>query len=152
MDDALVEIYRKLRPGELPTVEAARTLFDRLLFDPKRYDLAKVGRHKFNDKLSLATRITGQTAAEDIADLETGEILVEKDNVISEELAIQIQNSGVNSVKIKCGEGSIIVLGNGVVDITNFVDEKVLKDLGIKELVNYRVLKDILDNNSFKSS
>ena len=146
IDDALVEIYRKLRPGELPTVEAARTLFDRLLFDPKRYDLAKVGRHKFNDKLSLATRITGQTAAEDIADLETGEILVEKDNVIDEEIAMQIQNSGVNSVKIKCGEGSIIVLGNGVVDIKNFVDEKVLKDLNIKELVNYKVLKDIIDN------
>ena len=143
-NDALIEIYKKLRPGELPTVDAARTLFDRLFFDPKRYDLAKVGRHKFDHKLSLASRITGQLAYETISDSETGEIFVEKDQIISEEVAKQIQNSGINSVAIKSGDSKIIVIGNGTVDITNFVSVD-LSDLHIKELVNYDVLKSILD-------
>ncbi len=142
--DSLVEIYKKLRPGELPTVEAAKTLFDRLFFDPKRYDLAKVGRHKFNNKLCLADRITGQTAADTISNPETGEILVEKDEVISEDKAWEIQNSGINSVYIKCGESKITVIGNGTVDISKFVDIDI-SDLKIKELVNYLALKDILD-------
>ncbi len=144
MDEALIEIYKKLRPGELPTVEAARTLFDRLFFDPKRYDLAKVGRHKFNNKLSLASRIKDQTAYETISDAETGEILVEKDQKITAEMALQIQNSGVNTVNIKCGDTFITVIGNGTVDINNFVDIDI-SDLHIKELVNYEVLKDILE-------
>ena len=148
-DDALIEIYKKLRPGELPTVEAAKTLFDRLFFDPKRYDLAKVGRHKFNGKLNLATRITGQIAFETIADPETGEVFVEKDNKITEEQAKAIQNSGINSVKVKCGETFINVIGNGTVDIHNFVSVDI-SDLKIKELVNYQVLKDILDHTEEK--
>ena len=143
MNEALIEIYKKLRPGELPTVEAARTLFDRLFFDPKRYDLAKVGRHKFNDKLSLAKRIRNQVSAETISDPTTGEILVDKDEKISEEIAWKIQNLGINSVKIKCGDSFIIVLGNGTVDIKNYVDIDI-SDLHIKELVNYAVLKEIL--------
>ena len=145
MNDSLVEIYKKLRPGELPTVEAARTLFDRLFFDPKRYDLAKVGRHKFNNKLCLADRITGQIAADTISNPETGEILVEKDEEISQDMAWQIQNAGINSVYIKCGESKITVIGNGTVDIKNFVDIDI-SDLKIKELVNYIALKNILDN------
>ena len=148
-DEALIEIYKKLRPGELPTVEAAKTLFDRLFFDPKRYDLAKVGRHKFNGKLNLATRITGQIAFETIADPETGEVFVEKDNKITEEQAKAIQNSGINSVKVKCGETFINVIGNGTVDIHNFVSVDI-SDLKIKELVNYQVLKDILDHTEEK--
>ena len=148
-DEALIEIYKKLRPGELPTVEAAKTLFDRLFFDPKRYDLAKVGRHKFNGKLNLATRITGQVAFETIADPETGEVFVEKDNKITEEQAKAIQNSGINSVKVKCGETFINVIGNGTVDIHNFVSVDI-SDLKIKELVNYQVLKDILDHTEEK--
>ena len=143
-DEALIEIYRKLRPGELPTVDAARTLFDRLFFDPKRYDLAKVGRHKFNGKLSLAERITGGIAYDTISDSETGEIFVEKDQVISADVAKQIQNSGINSVNLKVGDSKVTVIGNGTVDITNFVSVD-LSDLHIKELVNYQVLKSILD-------
>ncbi len=143
-DEALIEIYRKLRPGELPTVDAARTLFDRLFFDPKRYDLAKVGRHKFNSKLSLAERITGGIAYDTISDSETGEIFVEKDNVISADVAKQIQNSGINSVNLKVGDAKVTVIGNGTVDINNFVSVD-LSDLHIKELVNYQVLKSILD-------
>ena len=145
-DEALIEIYKKLRPGELPTVDAAKTLFDRLFFDPKRYDLAKVGRHKFNGKLSLADRITGQTAAESVVDPESGEVLVEKGEVITAEQAINIQNSGLNIVKVVVGEKTTNVIGNGTVDITAFVDSKTLKDFNTKELVNYNVLKDILDN------
>ena len=147
MNEALIEIYKKLRPGELPTVEAARTLFDRLFFDPKRYDLAKVGRHKFNDKLSLAKRIRNQVSAETISDPTTGEILVDKDEKISEEIAWKIQNLGINSVKIKCGDSFIIVLGNGTVDIKNYVDIDI-SDLHIKELVNYAVLKEIMEKTA----
>ena len=147
MNEALIEIYKKLRPGELPTVEAARTLFDRLFFDPKRYDLAKVGRHKFNDKLSLAKRIRNQVSAETISDPTTGEILVDKDEKISEEIAWKIQNLGINSVKIKCGDSFIIVLGNGTVDIKNYVDIDI-SDLHIKELVNYAILKEILEKTA----
>ena len=146
MNEALIEIYKKLRPGELPTVEAARTLFDRLFFDPKRYDLAKVGRHKFNDKLSLAKRIRNQVS-ETISDPTTGEILVDKDEKISEEIAWKIQNLGINSVKIKCGDSFIIVLGNGTVDIKNYVDIDI-SDLHIKELVNYAVLKEIMEKTA----
>ena len=145
-DDAIIEIYKKLRPGELPTVDAARTLFDRLFFDPKRYDLANVGRYKFNGKLNLATRITGQIAYNTISNPETGEIFVEKDEKIDEPTAIAIQNSGINSVDIKCGDSFIKVIGNGTVDIKEYVDEDTLSDLNIKELVNYAVLKDILAN------
>ena len=147
MNEALIEIYKKLRPGELPTVEAARTLFDRLFFDPKRYDLAKVGRHKFNDKLSLAKRIRNQVSAETISDPTTGEILVDKDEKISEEIAWKIQNLGINSVKIKCGDSFIIVLGNGTVDIKNYVNIDI-SDLHIKELVNYAVLKEIMEKTA----
>ena len=147
MNEALIEIYKKLRPGELPTVEAARTLFDRLFFDPKRYDLAKVGRHKFNDKLSLAKRIRNQVSAETISDPTTGEILVDKDEKISEEIAWKIQNLGINSVKIKCGDSFIIVLGNGTVDIKNYVDIDI-SDLHIKEFVNYAVLKEIMEKTA----
>ena len=143
-DEALIEIYKKLRPGELPTVDAARILFDRLFFDPKRYDLAKVGRHKFNKKLNLATRITGQVAFDTIADPETGEVFVEKGETISPEVAVNIQNSGINSVDILVKEQKVTVIGNGTVDIKSFVTAKDIGDLDIHELVNYEVLKDLI--------
>ena len=145
-EEALIEIYKKLRPGELPTIEAAKTLFDRLFFDPKRYDLAKVGRHKFNMKLSLATRITNQEAFEDIMDLQTGEVLVEKGQIISAEIANQIQNSGINTVAVKVKDSKVIIIGNGTVDIHNFVEESDLGDLKFKEYVNYSLLKSIIEN------
>ena len=143
-DEAIIDIYKKLRPGELPTVDAARTLFDRLFFDHKRYDLAKVGRYKFNGKLNLATRITGQIAYNTISNPETGEILVEKDQKIDEETAVAIQNAGINSVDVKCGDSFIKVIGNGTVDIKEYIDFDPA-EVGIKELVNYAVLKDILE-------
>ena len=144
-DEALIEIYKKLRPGELPTADAARNLFNGLLFDPRRYDLAKVGRYKFNKKLSLATRITGRIAYEDIADPETGEVLVEKDNMITEDVAIAIQNTGINVVNVNVDGKKVVVIGNGTVNIHNMLPDVDLSDLHIKEMVNYEVLKSIID-------
>ena len=97
-EEALIEIYKKLRPGELPTVEAARSLFNGLFFDNRRYDLAKVGRYKFNQKLDLATRIKGKVSASDIMDAETGEVFVQAGEVISAEVAEDIQNSHATHV------------------------------------------------------
>ena len=142
-DEAIIEIYKKLRPGELPTVDAARNLFNGMFFDARRYDLAKVGRYKYNLKLNLANRIQNKVAFEDIINPETGEIMVEKDNIISKEVAQEIQNSGINVVDIKVEDKKVRIIGNGTVDIKKFVDFDI-SDLGIKELVNYEVLKSIL--------
>ena len=144
-DEALIEIYKKLRPGELPTVDAARNLFNGLFFDPRRYDLAKVGRYKFNKKLSLASRIEGKVAFEDIVDPETGEVLVEKDNVISEETAENIQNSGINVVDVKVDDKKVRIIGNGTVNIHKYLPNVDVSDLHIKEYVNYEVLKSIVE-------
>ena len=149
-EEALIEIYKKLRPGELPTVDAARNLFNGLFFDDKRYDLARVGRYKYNKKLSLAERITNRIAFNDIIDPQTGELLVEKDTQITKEQAIQIQNTGINVIDLKINDRKIRIIGNGTVDIKAFVDEKTLKDIVIKEKVNYEVLKNILDNTDKK--
>ena len=146
-EEAIVEIYKKLRPGELPTVDAARNLFNNLFFDPRRYDLAKVGRYKFNKKLSLASRIENKVAFSDIINGETGEVLVEADSVITPEVARDIQNSGINVVDIKVGDRKVRIIGNGTVDIHDFVE---LKNLEVKENVNYEVLKNILENNEEK--
>ena len=142
-DEAIVEIYKKLRPGELPTVDAARNLFNGMFFDARRYDLAKVGRYKYNLKLNLANRIQNKVAFEDIINPETGEIMVEKDSIISKEVAQEIQNSGINVVDIRVDDKKVRIIGNGTVDIKKFVNFDI-SDLGIKELVNYEVLKSIL--------
>ena len=149
-DDALIEIYKKLRPGELPTVEAARNLFNGLFYDGRRYDLARVGRFKFNQKLSLARRIKGQVAAKDVVNAETGEVFVQAGEVISEEVAKNIQNSGINSVDIIHEEQTVRVIGNGTVDIHEYLPKVNLKELNIKEEVNYEVLKDIVENTAKK--
>ena len=145
-EEALIEIYKKLRPGELPTVDAARNLFNGLFFDPRRYDLAKVGRYKYNKKLSLATRIAGKVAFEDIIDPSTGEVLVEKDNVISEEVAEDIQNAGINIVDLKFNDRKVRVIGNGTVNIHKYLPTVDVSDLHIKEYVNFNVLKSIVDS------
>lgn len=144
-DEALIEIYKKLRPGELPTVEAAKSLFNGLFFDHRRYDLSKVGRFKFNQKLSLATRITGKISYDDIIDPSTGELLVEKDTEISADVAEAIQNTGINIVDVKVNDKKVRVIGNGNVNIHNFVTDVDISDLHFKEYVNYEVLKSILD-------
>ena len=152
-EDALIEIYKKLRPGELPTVDAARNLFNGLFFDDRRYDLARVGRYKYNKKLNLASRITNMVAYEDVINPETGELFVGKDEVITKDVATEIQNSGINVVDVKYEDKKIRIIGNGTVDIKAYVSEDVLKNVKakqIKELVNYEVLKNILENTDEK--
>lgn len=149
-DEALIEIYKKLRPGELPSVDAARNLFNGLFFDERRYDLARVGRYKFNKKLGLASRIKNQVAFDDIVDEETGEVLVSKDTVISEEMARKIQDAGINVVNVKVNDKKVVIIGNGTVDIHNVVPENVLKGIKIKEEVNYAVLKHLLEETDEK--
>ena len=147
-EDAIIEIYKKLRPGELPTVEAARTLFDGMFFDNRRYDLAKVGRYKFNQKLSLAARITGHIAYNDIMDQETGEVFVNAGEIISEEVAEQIQNSGINIVDLKLNDKKVRVIGNGTVNIYKALPTVDLSKVHFKDEVNYVVLQNILANTS----
>ena len=149
-EEALIEIYKKLRPGELPTVDAARNLFNGLFFDPRRYDLAKVGRYKFNKKLSLATRITGRVAYEDIMDATTGEVLAEKDSVITADVAEAIQNAGINIVDVKVDDKKVRIIGNGTVNIHEYLPTVDVSDLHIKEYVNLDVLKSIVENTEEK--
>ena len=146
-DEALIEIYKKLRPGELPTVDAARSLFNNLFFDPRRYDLSKVGRYKYNKKLDLSSRISGKVAFDDIVNPETGEVMVEKDNVISKEQANDIQNAGINIVDVKVNEKKVKIIGNGTVDLKAFVKSN---KINIKEKVNYAILKNILETTNKK--
>ena len=149
-EEALIEIYKKLRPGELPTVEAARSLFDGLFYDNRRYDLAKVGRYKFDQKLSLATRIAGKVVAKDIMDSETGEVFVQAGEIITEDVAKDIQNSGINMVEVTVGEKNVKVIGNGTVDIHQVLPTLDLSELNIKENVNYQVLQNIIDTTDEK--
>jgi len=144
-DEALIEIYKKLRPGELPTVDAAKNLFNGLFFDHRRYDLSKVGRFKFNQKLSLANRITGKISFDDIIDPTTGEVLVEKDTEISEDVARAIQDTGINIVDLKVNDKKVRVIGNGTVNIYKALPDVDLSKLHFKEDVNYEVLKSIVD-------
>jgi len=142
-EEGLIEIYKKLRPGEPPTVESARNLINSLFFDEKRYDLAKVGRYKFNKKLGVSNRIEERVAAENIINPQTGEILVEKDSKISIDLAAIIENCGVKQVDVYGDDDKVVrVIGNHFVDIQSFITSDKIK---IKEKVYYPVLKEILD-------
>ena len=146
-EEALLEIYKRLRPGEPPTVDSAVSLIDSLFFDPKRYDLSRVGRYKFNKKLAIHLRLTNQIAAQDVVNPETGEIIVQKGEKIDREKAIAIENCGIAVVDIMIEDRALRVIGNNFVDIHNFVNFDV-SDLHIKEMVHYPTLKEILDNNS----
>ncbi|WP_041701803.1 DNA-directed RNA polymerase subunit beta [Gottschalkia acidurici] len=147
-DEAIIEIYKKLRPGEPPTLDSARSLFDTLFFDPKRYDMAKVGRYKFNKKLALHNRIVDKKSTDAIVDPNTGEILVEKDEKISRDKAIAIENAGINSVKVLTEDGKTInVVGNHFVDAKSFSLPFSLDELGLKEKVYYPVMKKLIDEN-----
>ena len=117
----LIEIYKRQKPGEPPTEDGARTLLNNLFFDPKRYDLMRVGRYKFNKKLGVAARIAGHHAAEDIIDPRSGEVLVQKDAVIDRDTAVAIQNAGINAVNLMCDEHVVRVLGNNFVDAAAYL-------------------------------
>ncbi len=145
-EEALIEIYKRLRPGEPPTVENAKSLLDSLFFEPRRYDLAKVGRYKFNKKLALHNRIIGRVAAENISDPETGELFVAKGEKITREKAIAIENSGINKVDIQVGNDKIVrVIGNHFVDGKAFNLPFSLEELGLKEKVYYPVMKELIE-------
>ena len=145
-EGGLLELYRKIRPGEPLTVESAESLISAMFFDPRRYDLAKVGRYKFNKKLALRNRINGQILAEDVVDETTGEILAEAGKVVNRELTDAIQNAAVPYVWVQAEERNVKVLSNMMVDISNYVDFDT-KALGVNELVYYPVLAQILEEN-----
>ncbi len=145
-EEGLVEIYKKLRPGEPATVDSARSLINNLFFDPKRYDLAKVGRYKFNKKLALFNRIYGKRAAEDILDMSTGELFVAKGEMISRDLAIEIENSGINLVDILLDDDSLVrVMGNNFVSVKAFELPFSLETLDLKEKIYYPLMKELMD-------
>ncbi len=145
--EGLLELYKKIRPGEPLSVESAESLIMAMFFDPRRYDLAKVGRYKFNKKLMFRNRIRHHVLAEDVADTQTGEILAKAGDKVTAEMADAIQNAAVPAVWIQTEERNVKVLSNLMVDITNFVDCNP-KELGITELVYYPVLQQILDEYS----
>ncbi|MDO5028275.1 MAG: DNA-directed RNA polymerase subunit beta [Bacillota bacterium] len=142
-EEAIIEIYKKLRPGEPPTLDSATSLFNNMFFEHKRYDLANVGRYKFNKKLALATRIKGFEAAENIVDQETGELIVSKGSIITEEIAKEIEYAGINLVNILNKDGEEVrVLGNNFVDVAAF--DLDLSKYGLKDKVYYPLMTKLL--------
>jgi len=142
--EGLLELYKKIRPGEPLSVESAESLITAMFFDSRRYDLARVGRYKFNKKLMLSNRIRGHVLAEDVIDVNTGEVIATAGTTVDKELADQIQNAAVSSVLIQADERNVRVLSNMMVDITQFI-ECDPKALGITELVYYPVLASIIE-------
>ena len=144
--EGLLELYKKIRPGEPLAVESAESLIMSMFFDPRRYDLAKVGRYKFNKKLSMKNRIVGFALAEDVVDTSTGEILAEAGTIADRELAGRIQNAAIPYVWVQADERRVKVLSNMMVDITSFVDVDPA-EVGVKEMVYYPCLMQILEEN-----
>ena len=143
-EEAMLEIYRKLRPGEPPTVEASEGLIKNLFFDPRRYDLSMVGRYKFNKKLSLWTRIHGQKLAYPVADPRTGEILFDAGHVMTSDEASELDAIGVNDVTLDLDGKTLRVFSNNMVDLSRFVDFDPVAECGIKERVCKSVLEELL--------
>ena len=142
-EESLLEIYRKLRPGEPPTVESAESYLDALFFDARRYDVSKVGRYKFNKKMDIWSRLSGQTLAKPVTDPMTGEIIAMPDEVISRDKAHEISDRGVNEAIISVDGREVKVFSNGMVDMAKFVDFDP-KQYGIKEKVCFSVLREML--------
>jgi len=143
-EESLLEIYRRLRPGEPPTVETAIAHLEGLLFDAHRYDVSKVGRYKFNKKMDIWSRLSGQEAAEPIADPMTGEILVMPGDIITRDMAHNLSKRGVNEAVVKVGDQLVKVFSNGMVDMAGFVDFDPAQ-YGIREKVRFCVLKEMLE-------
>ena len=145
--DGLLELYKKIRPGEPLSVDSAESLLNSMFFDPRRYDLAKVGRYKFNKKLHFKNRIVGHVLAEDVVDTTTGEILAEQGTKVTKELATDIQNAGVPFVWIQGEKKNHKVLSNMMVDLGAYVNFDP-EEVGVTELVFYPVLQGILEENA----
>ena len=144
-EEALLEVYRKLRPGEPPTVDSAQSHLDALFFDAKRYDLSKVGRYKYNKKLAIAERIAGHTLAEAIVNPLTGEIMAEAGSVLTYAQALGVQKAGVDTVYLDVEGKRVHVISNGMVDLRDFVGFDP-EELGIHEKVRFSILREILEN------
>ncbi len=143
-DEALLEIYKKIRPGEPPSVDSAESLLKSMFFDPKRYDLARVGRYKFNQKLGMVGRIVNRVTINDIVDLETGEIILEAGKSVTKETAIEIENRGISRMVVKGDKGEEVkVISNNFVDANYYLDNA--KELRLRERVYYPVLREILN-------
>ncbi|MDO4765347.1 MAG: DNA-directed RNA polymerase subunit beta [Eubacteriales bacterium] len=146
-EEGLIEVYKRIRPGEPPTVESAESLINAVFFDARRYDLAKVGRYKFNKKLAFENRITGCVLAEDVIDIQTGEVIAEAGSVISRELAREMQDLAIHAVNVTVENRVVKVLSNLFVDISKYIDVN-KKELGIYERVYYPVLMDLMEQFS----
>ena len=147
-EQALIEVYKRLRPGEPPTLETAQAHLDGLFFDPHRYDLSRVGRYKYNKKLGISGRIAGFRAKEPVISNLTGEVLADEGEMITKELAYRIEQEGVNVVFLDNEGDEVKVFSNGMVDIGEYVPmftEDELEEIGINEKVRFEVLKEVLD-------
>ncbi len=144
-EESLLEIYRRLRPGEPPTVETAIAHLEGLLFDAHRYDVSKVGRYKFNKKMDIASRLSGQEVAEPIADPMTGEILAMPGDFITRDRAYELSARGINEATVKVGDQKVRIFSNNMVDMSRFVDFDPA-EYGIREKVSFAVLKEMLEN------
>ncbi|NCE65724.1 DNA-directed RNA polymerase subunit beta [Pseudoflavonifractor sp. 524-17] len=146
-EEALLEIYRKLRPGEPPTVDSAESLLNALFFDPRRYDLSAVGRYKFNKKLAMGPRLAGQTLALPVADPGTGEIIAEAGETLTRERAFELEDKGVNEAVVDVDGVQVRVFGNHMVDMSKFVDFDP-EECGVMERVRYTVLMELMEQFS----
>ena len=146
-EEAILEIYRKLKPGDPASLESAEPLINNMFFDPRRYDLAKVGRYKYNKKLSLIDRVTGHYLATDVVNEETGEILGSEGDFITSELAEEIENAGIYFLDIKAGEETVRVISNRFVSLDAFNLNVDVSDLRLSEKVYYPKMKEILEEN-----
>ncbi len=146
MEEALFEIYRKLRPSEPPTIESAQAHIHGLFFDPRRYALSRVGRYKYNKKLRLEGRLVGQVLAQPVANPSTGELMAEAGTTVTKELADAMDDAGVTVAVVTVGEKEVKVISNGMVDIQKYVNFDAKAECGINERVCYRVLAEILDS------
>ena len=147
-EEALFEVYRKLRPSEPPTIESAQTHINGLFFDARRYDLSRVGRYKYNKKLNLAGRIAGQQLTQPIINPLTGELMAEAGEVVSFEKAQEIDNAGVSVAFVLVNEKETKVISNGMVDIQNFVGFDAKEECGINERVRFSVLAEIMETSA----
>ena len=146
VEEGLIEVYRKLRPSEPPTVESAQTHINNLFFDPRRYDMSRVGRYKYNKKLGISNRLCSQTITEHIINPRTGEILAKRGDTIDRDKALEIENAGVKEAFVSGEDGKVVkIISNGMVDINAYVSFD-CEELGIKEKVSFDVLCEILDS------
>ncbi len=150
-EEALFEVYRKLRPSEPPTIESAQAHINGLFFDARRYDLSRVGRYKYNKKLNLAGRIVGQRLAQPIVNPLTGELMAEAGEMVSHAKAEAIDNAGVTVAFVTVGEREVKVISNGMVEINNFLSFDAHKECGVNERVRFSVLAEILESCSSDS-